>query len=166
MDASTARARRLRRRPSASLFGRSGLILLVLLLVARPSLAADPLMTIAKNTLLGGATGLILGGTLTLVVDEQDRSEVVRWGAVIGTFGGFALGVVLAMHGEEDLFAEAAPTAGAPWSARYLTATRNADDSAGAPRPAPCPRPPRTPGPPSGQSGDWSLRLALLRFDW
>lgn len=77
----------------------------LLLGLATRSACADPLLQITKDTLLGGATGLILGGTLTLVVDEEDRSEVVRWGVVIGTFGGFSFGVWRAMRGdEEDLF--------------------------------------------------------------
>lgn len=83
-----------------------GMLVILLLLagLARPIPAEEPLLTIMKNTLLGGATGLILGGTLTLVVDEDSRSEVIRWGVVIGTFSGFGLGAALAWRGEEDLF--------------------------------------------------------------
>ncbi|MCK4412891.1 MAG: hypothetical protein KAY32_05050 [Candidatus Eisenbacteria sp.] len=80
------------------------LVFLVLTGLARPVQAQDALLTIMKNTLLGGATGLILAGTLTLVVEEDSRSDVVRWGVVIGTFAGFALGATLAWRGEEDLF--------------------------------------------------------------
>jgi hypothetical protein len=84
--------------------------LLGCLLLLRPAAAgaAEPLITILKNMLLGGAVGTILGGSATLVVREDSRADAVRWGAVIGTFGGFTLGVLLALRGEEDLFASAA----------------------------------------------------------
>ncbi len=66
-------------------------------------------MTVARNTVLGGVTGLVLGGTLTLVVDEDQRDDVVRWGVVIGTFGGFGLGIWAASRGQDDLFADNDP---------------------------------------------------------
>ncbi len=76
------------------------------LLLLRPAAAdaAEPLITILKNMLLGGAVGTILGGSVTLVVREDARADAVRWGAVIGTFGGFTIGVLLALRGEESLF--------------------------------------------------------------
>jgi hypothetical protein len=75
------------------------------------------MLTIMKNTLYGSVTGLILGGTLTLVVDKEDRDDVVRWGVVIGTFSGFAYGVYAAQMGEEDLLGRLAP---APRTVRRL----------------------------------------------
>jgi hypothetical protein len=95
------------------------------LLLLRPVAAdaAEPLITILKNMLLGGAVGTILGGSVTLVVHEDARADAVRWGAVIGTFGGFTIGVLLALQGEEDLFGTAPiessmPRAGAPAAQR------------------------------------------------
>jgi hypothetical protein len=69
------------------------------------------MLTILKNTLLGSVTGLVLGGTLSLVAGEDHQGDVVRWGVVVGTFGGFALGAGLALRGEEELFS-AAPASG------------------------------------------------------
>jgi hypothetical protein len=83
----------------------SSLALALTLILPSPARAADPLLTVLKHTLLGAATGLVLGATITLVADEESRPEVVRWATVIGTFGGFGLGVALALQGEEDLFA-------------------------------------------------------------
>jgi hypothetical protein len=79
-----------------------------LLLLPGPARAADPLLTVFKNTLLGGVTGLVLGSAVSLVTDEDHRSDVVRWGCVIGTLGGFAMGVTLAARGDEGLFEFAA----------------------------------------------------------
>ncbi len=81
------------------------LILALTLAVPSSVRAREPLLTVAKNMLLGGMTGLVLGGTLTLVVDEDSKSDVVRWGLVAGTFGGFAFGVWTAWRGDDDLFA-------------------------------------------------------------
>jgi hypothetical protein len=53
----------------------------------------DDMVTITKNTLYGGILGLILGGTLTLVVDSDSRDDVVRWGVVGGVFAGFGYGL-------------------------------------------------------------------------
>lgn len=53
----------------------------------------DDMVTITKNTLYGGILGLILGGTLTLVVDSDSRDDVVRWGVVGGVFSGFGYGL-------------------------------------------------------------------------
>jgi hypothetical protein len=99
-----------------------GLILAGLLLL-RPATAgaAEPLITILKNMLLGGAVGTILGGSVTLVVHEEARADAVRWGAVIGTFGGFTLGVMLALRGEDDLFARAVTESPAPREASPAT---------------------------------------------
>lgn len=52
----------------------------------------NPVITIGKSTLYGGATGLLLGLALTLVIDE-DTGDVIKWSFVGGTFGGFLLGI-------------------------------------------------------------------------
>ena len=49
-------------------------------------------VTIGKSTLYGGATGLLLGLALALVVDES-TGDIMRWSFVTGTFGGFLIGV-------------------------------------------------------------------------
>jgi O-antigen/teichoic acid export membrane protein len=75
-----------------------------------PARAEEPMLTIMKNTLYGAITGLILGGTLTLVVEKEKRDDVVRWGIVIGTFAGFAYGLYEASRGEEDLLSRRLPS--------------------------------------------------------
>ena len=87
------------------------LVILILLLAApRCRAASDPLLVVTKDTLLGAVTGLVLGGTLTLVIDDDSkRAETVRWGVVIGTFAGFGFGIYHASRGEADLFATAHP---------------------------------------------------------
>jgi len=82
-------------------------LFLLLGAIARPARAADPLLTVTKDTLLGAVTGLVLGGTLTLVIEDSGKqSETVRWSVVIGTFGGFVFGVWHATRGDQALFAE------------------------------------------------------------
>ena len=63
----------------------------------------EPLLSVVKNTLYGAMTGLVLGGVLTLVVDDEDRDDVVRWGVVIGTFGGFGFGIYEATRNDDLL---------------------------------------------------------------
>lgn len=52
----------------------------------------NPIVSIAKSTLYGGATGVILGLALTLVIDE-DTGDIMKWSFVGGTFGGFLFGI-------------------------------------------------------------------------
>ena len=52
----------------------------------------NPVVEVARSTLYGGLAGLALGLAAALVVD--DSGEAVKWGFVIGTFGGFIWGVV------------------------------------------------------------------------
>ncbi len=52
----------------------------------------NPVVTIGKSTLYGGATGLLLGLALALVI-EDNTGEIMRWSFVGGTFGGFLIGV-------------------------------------------------------------------------
>jgi hypothetical protein len=63
------------------------------------------ILTVAKDTVYGGATGLLLGGVLTLVVPADSRGDVVRWGVVVGAFAGFGYGVYEA-RGQDDEFSE------------------------------------------------------------
>ncbi|MCA9729083.1 MAG: hypothetical protein KC729_15435 [Candidatus Eisenbacteria bacterium] len=67
--------------------------------------ASTPLLTIAKSSLLGGLVGLVLGGVTALVVDSDKRDDSVRWGIVLGTFGGFAYGIyAVSQHSDDDFF--------------------------------------------------------------
>lgn len=52
----------------------------------------NPVVTIARSTLYGAATGVILGLALSLVV-EEDTEDILKWSFVGGTFGGFLFGV-------------------------------------------------------------------------
>ncbi len=137
-------ARRRRRAP--------GIVILCLLLAAQAgnARASEPLLDVLKTTLLGGMTGLILGGTLTLVVDEGSRSDTVRWGVVIGTFAGCGVGIWQAATGRDDLFSSAGPAgARAPVAARAVQASDAFD---------------RIEGP--AAAGGWSVRLSLLQWRW
>lgn len=74
------------------------LVLLPFLMIsacsAGRSLAREnPMLVLLKNAVYGSACGLLLGGVLTLVVDSDDRGDVVRWGIVVGTFSGFGYGI-------------------------------------------------------------------------
>ena len=74
--------------------------------VASPAQAAgERILTVAKDAVYGGATGLLLGGVLTLVVPTEKRDDVVRWGVVVGTFAGFGYGLYEG-HGRKDEFSE------------------------------------------------------------
>jgi hypothetical protein len=73
---------------------------------ASPARANDErILTMAKDAVYGGATGLLLGGVLTLVVSSENRDDVVRWGVVVGTFAGFGYGLYEAL-GTKDGFTE------------------------------------------------------------
>lgn len=69
---------------------------------ARAQDSSNDLLTIAKSALFGGLVGLVLGGVTALVVDSDKRDDSVRWGIVLGTFGGFAYGVYSVTTGQED----------------------------------------------------------------
>ena len=55
--------------------------------------AENKILTVTKDAVFGAAAGLLLGGVLMLVVHEGHRGDVVRWGVVVGTFGGFGYGI-------------------------------------------------------------------------
>jgi hypothetical protein len=76
-------------------------------IVTKPAWADDnKILEVAKCTIYGGATGLLVGGVLTLVVKDDNRDDVVRWGVVIGTFGGLAYGLYDVSKQKEDGFTE------------------------------------------------------------
>jgi len=72
--------------------------------VARAADASAPLLTIAKSALLGGLVGLVLGSVTALVVESDKRDDSIRWGIVIGTFGGFAYGIYAVSQDSGDDF--------------------------------------------------------------
>jgi hypothetical protein len=66
---------------------------------------SERILAVAESALYGGATGLLLGGVLTLVVKPDNRDDVVRWGVVAGTFLGFGYGLYDA-RGAKEGFSE------------------------------------------------------------
>ncbi len=67
---------------------------------AAPSLATvnverggseNPMVEVAKSTIYGGFTGLLLGSAVALVNDGGD-GQAIKWGFVAGTFFGFGYG--------------------------------------------------------------------------
>lgn len=57
---------------------------------ARPARADNQFNEVAKTTVLGAAAGLVVGSAIAWLADD---GEPVKWGFVIGTFGGLAYGV-------------------------------------------------------------------------
>lgn len=90
----------------------------------------ERILSVAKNAVYGGATGLLLGGVLTLVVPSEKRDDVVRWGVVVGTFAGFGYGLYEGV-GQKDGFSESVRTrADARLQARRATESEAAGASA------------------------------------
>jgi len=82
------------------------LVLVTLLtspMVPRAAAEDSTLIRISKSTIYGGLLGILLGSAVALVVDDN-RDEPIRWGLVIGVFGGFAYGVYSASTGRDDFF--------------------------------------------------------------
>jgi hypothetical protein len=75
---------------------------------------AGNLLTVAKTTLFGGLIGLVLGGVTALVVDSDNRDDAVRWGIVIGSFGGFGYGIWAISQQSGDDFFGAGPQPNGP----------------------------------------------------
>jgi hypothetical protein len=92
----------------ARVLGAALLGVLVTCELAGPSRASaepeDRILLLAKSAIYGAVTGLILGGVTALVVDSDSRDDAVRWGIVLGAFGGFAYGIYTISRGEDDLF--------------------------------------------------------------
>lgn len=53
----------------------------------------NPVIEVAKSTLLGALGGLALGGALALVSSGDNDGEIVRWSFVGGTLIGFGYGI-------------------------------------------------------------------------
>ena len=67
--------------------------------------AENPMITVAKATMWGGVTGLILGGAIALVADDNEI-DIIKWSLVGGVFVGFGFGVYHVMSrpsGESSL---------------------------------------------------------------
>lgn len=87
--------------------------------------ADSALVTVLKNGLYGGATGLLLGAVVALVSDSDSRDDSIRWGVVIGTFAGCAYGVYEISHDEFSLRpVDEAPETVADADAKTVTAVR------------------------------------------
>lgn len=56
----------------------------------REARAENAFNEVAKTTVLGAAAGLVVGGAIAWLAED---GEPVKWGFVIGTFGGLAYGV-------------------------------------------------------------------------
>lgn len=64
--------------------------LLLAAVSARPARADNTFNEVAKTTVLGAAAGLVVGSAIAWLAED---GEPVKWGFVIGTFGGLAYGV-------------------------------------------------------------------------
>ena len=53
----------------------------------------NPMVEIARSTMYGGLTGLLLGYAVALADKGGDDGDIVRWGFVGGTFFGFGYGL-------------------------------------------------------------------------
>jgi len=56
----------------------------------------NPVKEIAKSIYWGAVGGALIGGAIMLA-DKSDNSDPLRWGIVIGTFGGLAVGTYFVM---------------------------------------------------------------------
>ena len=63
----------------------------------------NKIWTATKTSLYGAAAGALLGSVALLVEKRDPRLMTVRWGVVIGTFGGFAYGLWDVGHQHGDL---------------------------------------------------------------
>ena len=96
---------------TVSLLGGLALQCVSSVMTPTPAHAEDSILTIARDSLYGAATGLLLGGVLALVVDADSRDDSIRWGVVVGTFAGCAFGIWQVAHPEEfSLRPRTAPT--------------------------------------------------------
>lgn len=64
----------------------------------------DRLLSITKTTVYGALLGGILGFTSALVVRDGYEDDAVRWGIVLGAFGGFAYGITSPEEDDWDDF--------------------------------------------------------------
>lgn len=87
-------ARHSANRPGSRVAG--GLFLLCFLagmLPARAAASENKVLGVAKDTVYGAASGLLLGGATALIVRQDQRWGAIRWGVALGTFGGFFYGL-------------------------------------------------------------------------
>lgn len=56
----------------------------------REARADNSFNEVAKSTVLGAAAGFVVGGAIALLADD---GEPVKWGFVLGTFGGLGYGL-------------------------------------------------------------------------
>lgn len=56
----------------------------------------NPVVEVFRSTIYGGLAGLMLGGAVAWATESDDSGDIVKWGFVLGTFGGFAAGVAFA----------------------------------------------------------------------
>ncbi len=62
----------------------------------------NPMVEVAKSTVWGGLTGLVLGGAIALVGnDNHNDGDILRWGFAGGTFLGFGVGMWWVTHRPE-----------------------------------------------------------------
>ena len=54
---------------------------------------ANPVVSIFKSTIYGGLAGLVLGGAVELIDDDDDNTDALKWGFVGGAFFGFGYGL-------------------------------------------------------------------------
>ena len=53
----------------------------------------NPVVSIFKSTIYGGLAGLVLGGAIELIDDDEKDTDELKWGFVAGAFFGFGFGV-------------------------------------------------------------------------
>ncbi len=74
--------------------------LLLMSASARVARADNTFNEVAKTTVLGAAAGLVVGSAVAWLAED---GEPVKWGFVIGTFGGLAYGVAHANSSRASL---------------------------------------------------------------
>jgi hypothetical protein len=53
----------------------------------------NPMIEVARSTLYGGLAGLMVGGAIALIDEDDDNGDIVKWGFVTGTFVGLGMGL-------------------------------------------------------------------------
>jgi hypothetical protein len=54
---------------------------------------ANPVVSVFKSTIYGSLAGLVLGGAVELIDDDDDDTDALKWGFVGGAFFGFGYGL-------------------------------------------------------------------------
>lgn len=55
--------------------------------------AENPMVEVARSTIYGGVTGLVLGGAIAWARNGDNGYSIMRWGFVAGSFFGFGYGL-------------------------------------------------------------------------